>query len=566
MTDALPQPADLNGLTKDTLKEALLMQNYLPRQHDHREELPPIFHSRQFNPAVADALRQTPPRKGGYDLMPFKRTRHPNIPRVMSIPHPRAYAELVHAICEGWDHIAQRCDSPNSQLQFELHEDGRMLVHAYDQVADDGVVENQDPLADFGMSYMLKTDINSFYPSAYSHALPWALVGHALAKQNRGPALWYNAVDRGIQLCQRGETRGLPIGPGASSIIAESLLYPIDELLREKGYRFTRYIDDYTVFLDSASRCDEFLRDLSQALERYALSLNIRKTKVIELPTPSRETWITEINALIGEKALVPDHPDNLANRPTIQRLRAVIDRAIALSSHYPDGSVMKYALSALIERFRPIDGLLIVDDPAERFLEDSMFRHAYHSPAIIPIIQRWLQYYPSIDQRVEVRVVERLVRLLDRSFELGQSDNIVWCLYYLLQVREPELPVNVDRCCETDDPLVITMGYYFAKTKRQPLGAFQAWANRMFEKTRIGEISEYDIDRNWMPLYQMYFDNVIETMPYTDNSDQMVFAELKARNVSFLQLDHPDIGSRYRRFAHALFGNFAPNDPQPGS
>lgn len=563
MTDASPPPADLNGLTKDTLKEALLMQNYLPRQHDHREELPPIFHSRQFNPAVADALRQTPPRRGGYDLMPFKRTRHPNIPRVMSIPHPRAYAELVHAICEAWGHIAQRCNSPNSQLQFELHEDGRMLVHAYDQVADDGVVEDQDPLADFGMSYMLKTDINSFYPSAYSHALPWALVGHALAKQNRDSALWYNAVDRGIQLCQRGETRGLPIGPGASSIIAESLLYPIDELLRDKGYRFTRYIDDYTVFLDSASRCDEFLRDLSQALERYALSLNIRKTKVIELPTPSRETWITEINALIGEKSLVPDQPDNLANRPTIQRLRAVMDKAIALSSHYPDGSVMKYALSALIERFHPIDGLLIVDDPAERFLEDSMFRHAYHSPAIIPIIQRWLQFYSSDDQRVENRVVERLVRLLDRSFDLGQSDNIVWCLYYLLQVGEPEAPLNVDRCCEIDDPLVTTMGYYFAKTKHQPLDAFQAWANRMSDRIQIGEISEYDIDRNWMPLYQMYFDNVIEKLPYNDNNDQKTFAELKARNVSFVQFDHPDIGSRFRRFTRSFFGNFAPNDPQ---
>ena len=40
--------------------EALLMQNYLPRQHDHREELPPIFHSRLFSPDVAEALRKTP--------------------------------------------------------------------------------------------------------------------------------------------------------------------------------------------------------------------------------------------------------------------------------------------------------------------------------------------------------------------------------------------------------------------------------------------------------------------------------------------------------------------------
>lgn len=563
MTDAPPLPADLNGLTSQTLKQALLMQNYLPRQHDHREELPPIFNSRQLTPDIADLLQQTPIRRERYDLMPFKRTRHPNIPRVMGIPHPRAYAELVHAICSGWDHIALRCNSPNSQLQFELHEDGRMLVHAYNQVADDGVIEEQDPLADFGMSFMLKTDINSFYPSAYSHALPWALVGHVTAKQNRGHDLWYNAVDRGIQICQRGETRGLPIGPGTSAIVAESLLYPVDDFLRQNGYKFTRYIDDYTVFLESAEKCDRFLRDLSQILERYALSLNIRKTKAIALPTPSREAWVTEINSMIDQRAAVNGEPANPLDKPTVQKLRNIMDKAISLSNRYPDESVMKYTLSALIERFHHVDGLTMIDDPAERYLEDAIFRHAYHAPAIIPILQRWLQYFPSIDSRVEARVVDRLIRLLDRSFDLGQSDNIIWCTYYLLQVHQSENIIDVERYCDINDPLVVTMGYYFAKLNHYQLDTFQSWANGMRDRLLAGEVTDYDIDRNWMPLYQMYFDDLIPNMPYLNLDDQRTFIELKNRNVSFVQIDHPDLRARSQRYARILFGQVAQNNPE---
>lgn len=556
MTD-VPVPADLNGLTKESLKEALLTQNFLPRQHDHREELPPVFHSKLFKPEIAEVLRQFPIRKGGYDLIPFKRTRHPNIPRVMGIPHPRAYAELVHAICEGWDEIAQRCNSPNSQLQFKLHDDGRMLVHAYDQIADDGIVEDQDPLADFGMNFMLRTDITNFYPSIYSHALPWALVGHATAKKKRDDGQWFNILDRGIRNCQRGETRGLPIGPGTSSILAEALLFPIDKFMREKGYQFKRYIDDYSVFLESSAKCNDFLKELSQILEKYSLSLNIRKTIIDNLPITSRETWVTEIDTLLGEISVGPEPMTDNADKPTVRKLRVVIDKAIELSSDYPDGSVIKYTFSSLIERFQPRvkAGISISDDPAERFLEDSIFRHAYHSPVIIPVIQRWLQHFPSIDQKSETRVVERLIRLLDRSFELGQSDNICWCLHYLLQVKESTTPVDINRCCKIEEPMVIAMGYYFAKTKGLSLEPFRTWAISFREKVEREEVNNYDIDRVWLPLYQMYYDDIIDSMPYSENDDRNIFSKLKESGVTFFEIDHPDIEARCRKFAGLHFG-----------
>lgn len=559
----IPPRTSLGGLTKATVKEALLTQNYLPRQHDHKEELPPIFHSRLFTPAVADSLRALECRETGYDLMPFKRTRHPNIPRVMAIPHPRAYVELVHAISEGWENILPFCESPNSQLEFGLQPDGRMLVHAYNQVAEDGVAEDQDPLSDFGMGYLLKTDITSFYPSVYSHALPWAFVGHATAKlpANQRARNWYNNVDRGVRICQRRETKGLPIGPGTSSILAEALLFPVDAALRSK-YRFTRYIDDYTVFLPDRKACDQFLLDLSRELERYALSLNLRKTKVIELPVPRREAWVTEISFLLGAPPQ-PNEGTTIQRGPDLRQIRAILDRALELSKDFPDGSVMKYTLSALIDRFPKESGLSAVDSAEERFIEDSLFRFSFFFPTIIPIIQRWLQHYPSLDPRVEDRVEARLLKLLDRSFELGQSDNIVWCLHYLLQLGRTGQQEIAARCIASGDPIVVAMGYYYSKRMGMPLRRFRAWVRAVAAKRRKGNISDYDLDQFWLPLYQLYFDGLISEIPYPDGHEREVFVRLKAQDVSFMDFAHGDFGSRHARLGHRLFGDLINPSPE---
>lgn len=567
----IPPRTDLNGLTRNTVKEALLTHNYLPRQHDHKEELPPVFHSRLFTPAVADNLRALKLRALGYDLMPFKRTRHPNIPRVMAIPHPRAYVELVHAISEGWENILPFCESPNSQLTFGLQLDGRMLVHAYNQVADDGVPEDQDPLSDFGMTYLLKTDISNFYPSVYSHAVPWALVGHVTAKlpENRNVRNWYNDVDRGIRFCQRTETKGLPIGPGTSSIVAEALLSPVDAALRGK-YRFTRYIDDYTVFLPDRKACDQFLLDLSRELERYALSLNLRKTKVIELPTPRREAWVTEISFLLGD-AIAPGESAAAHQRLEVRQIRAILDRALELSKDFPDGSVMKYTLSAIIDRYPKEPSVSAADSPEERFIEDSLFRFSYFFPTIIPVLQRWLKNYYSFDARVEDRVEKRIRLLFYRSMELGQSDNVIWCLHYLLQLGHAGDAHIVDRCISSDDPVVIAMAYCYAKKCQLGIGRFRSWAEQMAASRLAETLSDYDLDRYWMPLYQIYFDDVIPEMPYLDQVENEVFERMKKQGVSFIDFDHPDFGARFqlriaRMFSDDPIGELEPPPPLPSA
>jgi len=550
---------NLNGLDKETVRKALLQYNYFPRQHDHKEELPPIFHSVGFTPEVAEQLLQnTRQRRLGYDNLPFRRTRHPNIPRMMSIPHPRAYAELVNVIAENWDKLAAVCQSPNSQLEFGLQEDGRIVVHRYDHTASDGEVEDQDPLSDFGKSYRIKTDINNFYHSIYSHSLPWALVGHDEAKRHKGPQhndIWYNQIDKAVMLCQRSETKGMPIGPATSTLLSEVIMNRVDAALRDR-YQFTRYIDDYMVYVDSRDEGDQFLIDLSHELEKYALTLNLKKTFVSQMPVLNREEWITDINLFFGSDDEAGVNEEGLRAKLKYRQLRLIIDKAVALSKEFPDGSVIKYAFSAIIEIGIRNEGFGTDDEAGERYFEDALLRYAYYFPTLIPLIQRWLPHFPSCDRRVEERVKQRVVRLLDRSFDLAQSDNIVWCIYYLLQMSAEAQNGLVERCIKSNDPMVILMGYVYVKRFNLSTDQFRCWALEIMKKLKDESHTEYDVDRVWLVFYQLYFDDIIDYPPYQKADDNNVFKLLKEKGVSFVDFQHDDFGKRALNHAKRIFGD----------
>lgn len=567
MTDPGTEPT-LNGLDADAVRKALLQYNYLPRQHDHKEELPPIFSSVQFTPEVAAKLLEIPARTGGgYDLLPFRRTRHPNIPRMMGIPHPRAYAQLVNVIAANWTQVASVCQSPNSQLEFGLQDDGRIVVHRYDHISADGEVEDQDPLSDFGKNYRIKTDINNFYHSVYSHALPWALVGHEEAKKHKGPKHkdeWYNQIDRAVQQCQRGETKGVPIGPATSTILSELILFKVDETLRT-NYHFTRYIDDYTAYVDTRDEGDQFLIDLSRSLEAYALTLNLRKTHVSQLPVLNREEWVTDINLFLGVDDRIGVGDSDSRAKIKLRQLKLIVDKAVALSKSYPDGSVIKYAFAAIIEVGIDSEGLGSDGDAAERFFEDALLRHAYYFPTLIPLIQRWLSEKPSSSSLIESRVERRLTTLLARSFALAQSDNIVWCIYYLLQVNEEADVGLLERCCETNDPMVVLMGYVYAKKKKLPLHPLLDWANAFALGLKEERLSDYDVDRVWLVQYQLFQDGEIASPPYQSKDDNRVFETMKELGVSFVSWDHEDFGRRASNFGRLMFGGFYLGESENG-
>lgn len=129
-----------------------------------------------------------------------------------------------------------------------------------------------------GRRRIFKTDIENFYPSIYTHSIPWVLVGKEVAKKNRYiDSEYYNQLDSLIQRCQYGETHGIPVGPFTSRLISEIYMCKVDEKLEK--FNYVRYVDDFELAYNSEDEQIEFYNTLYKELKK--LNLKIKKDKNI---------------------------------------------------------------------------------------------------------------------------------------------------------------------------------------------------------------------------------------------------------------------------------------------
>lgn len=375
----------------DYLYDALLAHNYLPMVKEHRDETPSLFSTETFSAAAGDEIAglfaafgdRHVRRRDGFDQIEYRTTRFNNVARLMHIPHPMPYAVLCQQLRDSWGEptLNRICNSPNSKVKPEQHEDGRLFKS--DEYEDrptgrvvvmgreDGVTEATSLLKQtVGMFYFVEADISSCFPSIYSHALSWALVGHDFAKQHRGfrhDGLWFNQIDKRQRTLKRCETLGVPVGPATSNIACEVVLYPVDEALRAKGYIFTRHIDDFRCYCETREKAEAFVRDLEKELSRYLLGLNAKKVKIEPLPRSGVAPWVLDVR-----------HRLPLGRWASGRQVVDCLDYAVSLNRLEPDGSVVKYAVRAL-------SGKLFPD--SRKVFAHYATNLAVHVPVVLPIL-----------------------------------------------------------------------------------------------------------------------------------------------------------------------------------
>ncbi|QII12253.1 hypothetical protein KsCSTR_28740 [Candidatus Kuenenia stuttgartiensis] len=482
---------------KDFVLIALLKYNYFPAHKKEKEELPPIFSTKQFTKKIAQKLSHLRSRKDGYDQISYKITRYNNIPRVLSIPHPKPYADIVFCLSENWDNLAYICNNEVSLIRPRQHKDGRIIIMNYE-----GSHEKieRSLKKSFGHKFCIETDITNCFPSIYSHAIPWALIGLKEAKsRKRYKNEWFNKIDARQRMLKRNETQGVPIGPASSNIITEIILAKVDEVM-SKDFNYIRFIDDYTCYCKKYEDAEEFARRLSQELSKYNLTLNLKKTHIHQLPKPTNDDWIIDLKSRIS------------GDSKKITHYQAVnyIDYAVSLNKKIPDGSILKYA-------FKSIRGRLNVKD--ERFCLNYILLLAPHYPILIPIINKMLHNASKKDKFVYEK---ELKYILDESIVNHRSDGMCWTLYYLLKNKVTLSPEIAKHIIATKDCMAILMLYLFKKFDTEING----FANGL-DKTDL-----YGLDNYWLLLYQLFYDNKIKN-PY---KDEETFKILKDNNVNFIQ------------------------------
>ncbi len=185
-----------------------------------------------------------------------------------------------------------------------------------------------------------------FYPSIYTHSLPWAVHGKDVVKQAMRVRhglnnLWSNKFDVLLRNLNEQQTVGIPIGPDISRVVSEIILGAVDvELHRTlRNLRGIRYIDDYEFSVDSESEADRIVSTLQTILGTYELDLNLNKTEVVKLPTELERWWVSELRTYVFRNAGATGQKNDLVD---------YFNRSFRFSKEMPAEGVLKYAIARL--------------------------------------------------------------------------------------------------------------------------------------------------------------------------------------------------------------------------
>lgn len=266
------------------------------------------------------------------------------------------------------------------------------------------------------------TDITDCYGSIYTHAIPWALHGKEVIKQNivQKKQVDYlgDKIDTIIRAMSYGQTNGIPQGSVLMDFIAEMVLGYVDLKLAEtidknkrkiEEYKILRYRDDYRIFAKSQEDVVVVLRLLSEVLADLNLKLNTQKTFVstnviCDSIKPDKLYWNS---AKHGEK--------------TLQQHLLLIHE---LAQKYPNSGSVRKALDRFYKRIYP---LKLFKENDSKVLIAIIVDIAYNNPATWPISVSILSKILSLepDATEVIDIVKKIREKFSEIPNVGHLD--VW-------------------------------------------------------------------------------------------------------------------------------------------
>ena len=124
---------------------------------------------------------------------------------------------------------------------------------------------------------ILYCDIADFYNQIYHHVIENQLIASGFPNQ---VIKWIINL---LESTTAGVSRGIPVGPHAVHLIAESAMIPIDNSLSFHGINFIRFVDDILIFCDSRASAKQALAIVASTLDKQQrLMLQRHKTNIYE--------------------------------------------------------------------------------------------------------------------------------------------------------------------------------------------------------------------------------------------------------------------------------------------
>ncbi|HDU8646496.1 TPA: RNA-directed DNA polymerase [Morganella morganii subsp. morganii] len=423
-----------------SLLKKLLSKGFFPIQ------LPPNFTSSSFGERhkeisngiskIIKANNKKNPQKDWANIDKYSVCRSSFYRRTTSILNPISYFMLAELISDNWGEINLFYKKSTLSLSKPFIDDESLRaisITKFNQLYERKIIDSA------GYKYALVTDISSYFPSIYTHSIPWALDGKNQAKDNfkKKKKGLGDRIDDYCRNIQDGQTIGLPIGSDTSHIISEIIGTAIDCELKEKmnvPLRGFRYVDDFFLFFENRIDAEKALAILITIISNYELEINASKTKIIETKDLIEESWRYSLKKIsISHK--IKNQRNDIHN---------YFSSIFSLEKKYKDESIAKYALKQLSSSIIKKDNWDV--------MESYLLKMAYTFPNSIEIVSRFLVTYNYYNYKIDIKNIKIFVNsLVAEHSNASHHNEVCWLLWLSKELKVKLSAANVNRVLNMD-------------------------------------------------------------------------------------------------------------------
>jgi len=509
----------------------ILQRGYFPK------ELPPAFNTYTFALNANDLKSNLQAGWSEIDARPILCSIPKNGigRRYVHVLHPLPFFFLAKYLTENYADVKRVCAS--SSISYSTPVQTQSLKQRYLVAKSKSVALFQEGLQKKSLDkYVeLKVDVSNFYPSIYTHIIPWAFVGKDVAQniwrcKKYGKPIPYSAAtiadyEKGAQIddlfekCQERQTHGIPVGPDTSYLIAEAILSFLDNIILGKcpGVEGCRYYDDYFLYFNTTEEAEKVLKVLIDEFKQMGLEINLAKVEINQLPISVVEKYAVKLSSY------------DFKSRRTDLMLQIYFELMWSLVRERPAKvqTILKYGLTTLGRN------LSALNTKEEKLLYILLFKTAILSPSAIPDI---LMMVRKVSGSVDLGLVKRMTdAVLRRHIELGHHIELLWALW-MCKIYNLDIDVNeIVTIFQLKHPLCTLMLLDYVHNVKPALLSDADIAREIKDLTNaFTPASLYDewwivlyegVVKGWLPL---------QSIVQSDN----FFKYLMSKNVSFYDID----------------------------
>lgn len=505
----------------------LLFRGYFPK------ELPPAFNTYSFAKGYPLLMSVIPKEWGSKTSWPAECSIPKNGigRRYVHVLNPLTHFMLAKFLIENISKLESVWSL--SPVSYSVPVKSSITSNRFFLPKSKAVANFQDARLERGMDKLVEmtVDISNFYPSIYTHTIPWALVGKENAKlvwkklhSDQGVKDDYNIgnqLDRLVENCQDKQTHGIPVGPDVSFVIAETILSRIDANIKATGCEFSgcRYYDDYYLYFDTEEDAQRTLKVMIDEFKSFGLEVNLSKVVINHMPVSVMEEFATRLS------------PFEFTKTAGLRAVRLYFEVLWALVKERPNAAntIFRYGLSVLASNLRSLD----FGDSDRRIIAILLFKTAVMAPAVIPDV---LEVLSGIDDALDAEVISRAaMAILKRHVSMKHHLEVLWTLWMCKKFSVILESGNIVEILGMNNPLCTLMALdYMHSVKTELLDDSEIARLIAAIEGSMSEVSLYD--ENWILLYEGTVKGWLKCEELV-NSDSF-FKKLSESNISFYDID----------------------------